>query len=129
MTGYLPTPTRSMPTQVKALRVILYVVASITLLYLAASIIVYADAREVGAAAGMPFFLGAIGAGLAALIKPGRLAVRIGVIVVEALWLLIAVGRIGQGDPTGIFTMILPIALLVLVNVKPTRQYFRRGPA
>jgi len=129
MTGYFPSPTRAMPTQVKVLRVILYVVGAATLLFLAAAIVVYPNAREVGQTAGMPFILGLAGAGLALLIKPGRLAVRIGIIIVEVFWLLIALGRLGQGDPTGVFAMILPIAMLILVNLAPVRRYFSRTQA
>lgn len=127
MSGYFGTPQRqTAPTQVRVARILLYVVAGGTLLLFTFAFLATDTPREAGAIAGVPILLGAAGLVLGLLVKPGRVAVRIGIIVLEACWLLVAVSRLAQGDVTGVVTMVLPIVLLVLVNAKPARTYFRR---
>lgn len=110
------------------MRVLLYVVAGLTFVMLIGVIPLSDSGEEVGQRAGLPFLLGLAGGVLALFIKPRRQGVRIGIIVVQALWLFVAVGRLVQGDPTGLVTMVLPIVVLVLVNAKPSRAFFRRPP-
>lgn len=130
MSGYLwPDAKRRMPAPVQAARVILLVVGGMCLLLFCGAVILTADAEEVGQIAGLPLILGAAGIVLAWQMKPNRLPIRVGVIVVEAAWLVVALGRLAQGDPTGVVAMVLPIVVLVLVNRASARRYFRSNKA
>lgn len=122
--GYNPVP-RSMPTPVKAARLILCIAAGLAVLLLAALAIAGFSAREMGTVAMAPLLFGAAGVVLAVLIRPGRWAVRIGIILVAGAWAVVSLGTIGRGDVSGIASMAVSIAVLALVNTRPARAYFR----
>jgi hypothetical protein len=117
----------AMPASVKAARVLLYALAGLALVLLSAVSIAGFSAGEIGALAGAPVLLGLAGAVLAAGLGPGRMQVRIGIVVVEAVWTLLAIGGVGQGDPTGLVTAVLTVAVLVLVNTRAARAYLHRS--
>jgi hypothetical protein len=46
------------------------------------------------------------------------------IVVIAAFWMLGALGSIGQGDPRGITGLILPIATLVALTRRSSRDFF-----
>lgn len=117
----------AMPASVKAARLLLYVLAGLALALLAAVAIAGFTAGEIGALAGAPVLLGLTGAVLAWRLGPGRVRVRVAIIVIEAVWTVLALGGAGQGDPTGLVTAVLTVAVLVLINTGGARAYCHRS--
>lgn len=48
------------------------------------------------------------------------------IVVVAVFWLLGALGSIGQGDPRGITGLILPVATLIALTRRSSRDFFLR---
>lgn len=116
---------RRTPGVITTARVLLYVLAAAAGIGLVSGF----TAVKSPYAAGLVF--GAEVPGIAALVlailmRPGRVWVRWAVVADCALYLWMAFGALDAGDPRGFAQMALPIALLVLVNVKTAREYFRR---
>ena len=112
------------PRTVTVTRVLLYLMAGLAVLLLAALALAGFTPGEMGAVAGVPLLLGAIGVVLATRIAAGKRVVRIWTIVLHVVWVLISIGGIGQGDPTSILMLLFSIAVLVLINTRSARSYF-----
>lgn len=113
------------PGVITATRVLLYILAA------AAAIGLISGLAEVRSAftAGLVFGAevpGIVALVLAVVMRPGRAWMRWAVVVDCAVYVLMAAGTLRAGSPLGFAQMALPIALLVLVNVKTGREYFRR---
>jgi hypothetical protein len=124
--GYVETDERVLPTSVRALRVLLYAGAAVSLLLTVGALTSgNLDAETAG------LLVWAVWPGFVALF----LARRIGaggrrrfwsIVVVAAAWVLGALGSIGNGDPRGITNLILPIAVLVALTRRTSRDFFLR---
>jgi hypothetical protein len=118
---------RRMPRSVRVARVLLYGMAGLAAAFLAALAVAGFQAGEIGALALIPLVFGVSGAVLGWRLGPGRHWVRVTIIVVEAIWSLLSLGVIGEGDPTGYVTLAAAIAVLVLINTRSARGYLARS--
>jgi hypothetical protein len=117
----------AMPRSVRAARLLLYGMAGLAAAFLGALAIAGFQAGEIGALAGIPLVLGLTGAVLAWRLGPGRLWVRVAIIVLEAAWSALSLGAIGEADPTGLVTLANALAVLVLINTRSARAYLGRS--
>lgn len=119
-----------MPNQVKTVRVLMFVVAGLTLLMtLAFLVTVGVTAAAIGAAVwfALP---GVISFVLALRIPRGGTALRRGIIALEVFYVLLALSAIGQGDPRGVVNLVLPAVILVLLFRADAKNHFAgRAPA
>ncbi|MGH2813370.1 MAG: hypothetical protein ACRDI1_11775 [Actinomycetota bacterium] len=120
-----------MPGPVKAIRILMFVVAGITFLTTLALLV----AEGVGAeSVGTGIWYTApavVTLALARRIPDGGTRLRRGIIALEIFYILLALGRIGQGDPRGLPNLIIPIVLLVLLFRSTVKSHFSgtRGAA
>ena len=119
------TDAGGMPSSLRAVRVLLYVTAALTALMTVAILLVAGtDAETLGAATwsalpGVAAFLLARGLHRGG-VRRWRLLVGL-----EVLFVLFALGALGQGDPRGLTGLALPIAVLVLAFRPAARDYMR----
>ncbi|GAA0569693.1 hypothetical protein [Actinomadura livida] len=113
-----------MPKQVKAVRVLMFVVAGLTfLMTLAFFVTVGVTAAAIGAA--IWFALpGALSVVLALRIPRGGTALRRGIIALEVFYVLLALSAIGQDDPRGVTNLVLPAVILVLLFRPDAKAHF-----
>jgi hypothetical protein len=125
-TPYVDRSDRILPTAVRALRVLLYVGGVITLLttfgYLASEGLTGATVGQAVWSA----WPGVAGLVIARKVHLGGRRRFWVIVVVAAFWILGALGAIGRGDPRGVTELILPIALLVALTRRSSRDYFLR---
>ncbi|MEU6041109.1 hypothetical protein ABZ801_37535 [Actinomadura sp. NPDC047616] len=117
----------AMPSPVRTVRILLYVAAFLTFMAALQGGLVVGGAEGAGVAVALS--LPAVASLVAAWAigrRPAR-RVRVGVIVLEVLYLFWQFGRIADGDPLGVMGVILPVAILILVNRSAARQYFSRA--
>ncbi|WP_067476991.1 hypothetical protein [Actinomadura hibisca] len=113
-----------MPKTVKAVRILMFVVAGITFVTtLAFMITVGVSAASFGAAV-WAVFPGVLSLVLALRIPQGSKGLRRGIIALEIFYILLSFSRLGQGDPRGLTNMVLPIAILILVFRSEVKEYF-----
>jgi hypothetical protein len=116
----------AVPVQVKAVRILLLVVAGFTVL----TLIGFLTSQQVTAsAAGVAVWASLPGA--AALVVALRLPrggrVRFWVVVaIAALLVLGGLGALGRGDPRGLTNLVLPGVILFLITRRPARDFFLR---
>lgn len=132
MTYYTAPARPALPTSLKAARVLCFVWFGLGALYIvaaAAKVVMYAEyltdalvAQMLGALtwALLPAVLALVG-GL--LTRGGRRASYVLVLVAGVLGVIGALSTIGAGSPTGVFSLLLPGALLVLVHRPAARAY------
>lgn len=116
-----------LPTPVKTVRVLLFVVAGFTLLLIVGALLAFGYTAELLGALAWDSWPGVVGFIVALKIKkPSRVKFWL-IIVVAAFDILNALSWLGEGDPRGFTTMILPILILVFVLRRSSRQYFHRS--
>jgi hypothetical protein len=113
-----------MPTPVKTVRVLLYILAGFTVL-LVVSALVYAGvtAELLGYLTwfswpGIAGFVVALRLG-----RPGPVKFWL-VVVISAVDIINALSRLGGGDPRGITSLVLPVLILVFLVRRSSRTYF-----
>ncbi|GAA4076370.1 alpha/beta hydrolase fold domain-containing protein [Actinomadura miaoliensis] len=117
----------AMPSPVRTVRILLYVAAFLTFMAALQGGLVVGGAEGAGVAVALSLpAVASLAAAWAIGRRPAR-RVRVGVIVLEVLYLFWQVGRITDGDPLGLVGVILPVAILILVNRAAARQYFSRA--
>jgi hypothetical protein len=47
------------------------------------------------------------------------------IVVVGVFWVLMGLGELGQGDPRGLTSLVIPVAILILVTRAPARGFLR----
>jgi hypothetical protein len=112
------------PGQVKAVRILLFVVAGLTVLTLIGFLLsgqVSAESAGLVIWASLPGVIGLVVA--LRLARGGRVRFWV-VVVVAALLVLGGLGALGRGDPRGITNLILPGVILFLVTRRPAREFF-----
>lgn len=125
--GEYGRPARSgMPGTVKAVRVLLFVVAGVTIL-VAAGAFAYAGGGAYAAGRATWVLLPGIASLVLALLIRRRGRVLFWCLVaLQVLYVLLAFGALGRGDPRGVTNLLFPIAILVLLLLPVSRAYFRR---
>ncbi|GAA4149565.1 hypothetical protein GCM10022416_45040 [Actinomadura keratinilytica] len=125
--GVWVTAQFAMPSPVRTVRILLCVAAFLTFMAALQGGLVVGGAEGVGVAVGLSLpAVASLAAAWAIARRPGR-KVRVGVIVLQVLYLFWQFGRIADGDPFGLVGAILPVAILILVNRSAARQYFSRA--
>jgi hypothetical protein len=115
-----------MPGQVKAVRILLFVVAGLTVLTLIGFLSsgqVTAESTGLVIWATLPGVIGVVVA--PRLARGGRVRFWV-VLLVAALLILGGLGALGRGDPRGITNLVLPGVILFLVTRRPARDFFLR---
>lgn len=131
LSGYLGShdaPVNTMPGTAKAIRVLLFVAAGLTLLVVVGTFL-YAGAASTAYTAGAALWVALPGIAslvLALLLRRGGRAIWACLLAVEILYILLALAGLGRGDPRGITNLLLPIVILVLLFQHSSRRYFRR---
>jgi hypothetical protein len=126
-TFQMPIPFR-MPIAVRLTRVLMFVVAGLTLVMLAGFLSVEGTGMRAVALAIGYALPAAAGLGFAVLIPRGYTWLRWSIIGLEVTYLLLAGVHLALGDPRAITTMILPTVILVLVTQPSARQFFHQEP-
>ncbi|GAB3242140.1 hypothetical protein [Kineosporia babensis] len=120
-------PPRVMPKSLRWVRGLLYAVGILGVL----SAVLYVALFETGAEE-----LGALTWGtwpsvvalfLARRVHRGNRKTFIWIVVIASVLIFMALGALGQGDPRGLTSLILPIAILILVNQRAAKSYLK-GP-
>jgi len=115
-----------MPTSVRTVRVLLYVGGAITLLTTLGFLVSEGfTAENIGQAIWVAW-PGTVGLVIARKVHTGGRRRYWLIVVVAAFWMLGALGSLGQGDPRGITGLILPIATLVALTRRTSRDFFYR---
>lgn len=114
----------SLPTPVKRVRMLLFVTAAITAIVIVGALLVGGFSAEILGALAWIAWPGVLGFVLALKIqKPSRVKFWL-IIVAAAALILNAFSLLGEGDPRGITTLILPVLTLVFVLKESSRRYF-----
>lgn len=116
---------------VKAVRILMFVVAGLTFLTTLAFLAADGLSADTIGAAIWSAAPGVVSLVLALRIPGGGPALRRGIIALEIIYILLALGRIGQGDPRGLPNLVIPIVLLVLLFRPAVKGHFSgtAGPA
>lgn len=111
------------PPTLRAVRVILYVVAAMSAIWSVALVIGYgATTENIGYA--IYQLLPAVASVIVARkIANGGRVVRRWIIGLQIVWIVFGLSRLGQGDPSGVLGLVLPITSLVLVTRRTAREY------
>jgi len=124
MSGYgAQLSPRVMPTSLRWARGLLYFAGAVSVLSAIGYIVGFgADAEELGG------LVWSTWPGVAALVLAYRMAgggrkLRIWTIVVCGFWIFMGLGNLGNGDPRGFTSMIIPIIIIVLVTRRSAREY------
>ncbi|MFW5420879.1 hypothetical protein J0910_30115 [Nocardiopsis sp. CNT-189] len=114
---------RPLPVPLKATRVLLFVFAAAVALQIIGGLIIGGITPEVLALLVWVALPGAIALALALRLPSGRRPLLIAIAVFLSLLLLMALGRIGAGEPQGLINLLLPTAMLVLVFRRSSRTF------
>jgi hypothetical protein len=126
MSGFLSDRAVPMPGQVTAVRVLLFVLAGLT----AVLVVAFLASQEVTAESVGRLLLVAlpvaVGLVVAVRIPRGGRVPFWSIVAISGLLVLVALAKLGGGDPTGLTSLVLPGAILVLVTRRPARDFFLR---
>jgi len=124
--SYQDSSDRVLPTAVRVVRVLLYLGGVITVLSVIG--LLTSDgfsAENIGQLIWIAW-PGVLGLVIARKLPNGGRRWFWLIVVVAAFWLLGALAAIGEGDPRGVTTLILPIATLIAVTRRSSRDFFLR---
>ncbi|MFJ6612024.1 Tox-REase-5 domain-containing protein [Streptomyces sp. NPDC091289] len=71
---------------------------------------------------------GVLAALLARHVRTGSTRVRWGVVAVQVWLILGGLGNLGDGSPDGLTQLVLPVLIIVLINRRGSREWFRLPP-
>ena len=114
---------RSLPAPLKAVRILLFVFAAAIALQIIGGLIISEVTPEVLALLIWVAVPGAIALTLGLRLPNGRRPLLIAIVTFLAFLLLMALGRIGAGEPQGLVNLLLPTAMLVLVLRRSSRAF------
>jgi len=118
-----------MPAPVRAAQVLMFVAAGITLVMTLAFVVsVGVSAASLGAALWI-VAPGVVSLVLALRIPRGGVGLRRGIIALEIFYILLAISRLGHGDPRGAVNLVFPIVVLVLLFRRDAKDHFAGTPA
>jgi hypothetical protein len=113
-----------MPKSVRAIRILMFVVAGLTFLTTLAFLAAVGASAETLGTAIWYTLPGVLSLVLALKIPHGGTRLRKGIIALEIVYILLSLGRLGQGDPQGLFNLVIPIVLLVLLFRPAAKDHF-----
>lgn len=120
---YWGTPSTSTPTSIRAAQVLMYVLGGLSIVLAITLVIVYGTGGPVFSAAFVQIVPGIASVWLAIYLRPGRKGVWWGAIGLQAIWLFFAIGRLGNGDASGVIGLIIPVVTLVLLIRRSAREH------
>ena len=126
MTAYLDTPRRTLPSSLKALRVLLLVGGVIGILATLGFLVSEGFSAETAGQATWSVWPSVAAIFLARGLENGRNGRFWGIVVVGVFWVLMGLAELGRGEPRGLTSIVIPIAILVLVTRRPARDFLRR---
>lgn len=116
---------QTVPSPVRAIRILLFIAAGLTLM-------TALDAwLRTGGAYGVGVALAVAVPGIVSLVAGRAVGIRpswrlwLAILVLEIFYLLWQLSRIGAGDPFGVLGIAFPIAMLILLCRASARRYFR----
>lgn len=116
-----------MPSQVKTIRVLMFVAAGWAVL-VAVAIFVAEGATAIAIGGALYVLIPATASFILALRIPrGGKPLRRGIIALEIVYALLALGSLAQGDPRGLPQLILPGLVLFLITRPQASEHFRRN--
>lgn len=118
-----------MPAPVRVAQVLMFVVAGITFLMTVAFV---GSVGVTAAALGAALWIvapGVVSLLLALRIPRGGVRLRRGIIALEIFYILLAISRLGNGDPRGLVNLVLPVVILVLLFRRDAKEHFSGAPA
>ncbi|TDD79607.1 hypothetical protein E1293_22950 [Actinomadura darangshiensis] len=113
-----------LPSSLRGARVLMFVVAGLSVVWSLAFLVGYGWTAENFGAVLLQLIPGGLSLFLALRLATGRRRVRTGVVALEIVWMLIALGRLGQGDATGVLGLLIPAVILILVTRRTARDHF-----
>ena len=119
---YWGTSSASTPTSIRAARVLMYVLGGLSCVLAVSLVIVYGTSGPVFSGAFVQLVPGLASIWLAIYLRPGRKGVWWSAIALQAVWLFFALGRLGNGDPSGIIGLIIPVVTLILLTRRSARE-------
>ncbi len=122
------TPTdRELPRSLAALRILLYVGGAIGILTTLGFLTAEGFSAENTGAAVWAVWPAVAAVFLARGLADGGRRQFWGIVVVGAVWVLIGLAELGRGEPRGLTSLVIPIAILVLVTRQSARDRLLRG--
>ncbi|WUH97432.1 hypothetical protein OHR68_28405 [Spirillospora sp. NBC_00431] len=119
------TRTTPLPSSLRAARVLMFVVAGLSVVWSLTFLAGYGWTAENFGVVLFQLVPGGLSLFLALRIAHGSRRVRTGVVALEIAWILIALGRLGQGDATGVLGLLIPAVILILVTRQTARTHFK----
>lgn len=101
----------------------MYVLGGLSCVLAISLVIVYGTSGPVLSGAVYQVVPGVASVWLAIYLRAGRKGVWWGAIALQAVWLFFALGRLGNGDPSGLIGLIIPVVTLVLLLRRSARDY------
>ena len=121
------TAPAPLPTSVKAIRVILWILVGAAGLLFVTVLALAGDAQQAGAASAWPLLVGISALVLALLSTRRSKRVWIGLLVFESIMVVLALGQATSTGGRSLGTFALHLAILVLVLRRSAREYYRGG--
>lgn len=125
--GYFEEPSGvvHLPASVRTVRVLMFITAGLTLVIIVTGLALYGVSPEVVGFLVWSSWPGVLEFVLALLIRrPSRVKFWL-IVVAAAFSILSSLAALGEGDPRGFTSQILPIVILVFLLRRSSRAYFR----
>jgi hypothetical protein len=117
-----------LPGPVRATQVLMFVTAGLTFaMTLAFLVSVGVTAASLGASLWI-VAPGVVSLVLAMRVPRGGVGLRRGIIALEIFYVLLALSRLGNGDPRGAVNLVLPVVVLILLFRRNTKDHFAGIP-
>lgn len=116
---------RSIPRTLGVVRVLMFAVAGLTIVTTAGFLLANGVSVVTLGYAAWGTWPGAASLVLALRVRHGGRWLRPSIVALQIAMVLLALARLGAGDPCGVPNLILPIVILVLVTRPSARAFFR----
>lgn len=122
--------TAVLPTPLRALRVVMFIFAALTLVTLVSAVAIDAfEADSFSASLGAATWTalpGALTLACGLRLHAGGRPLFWGILALQVFLVLSALAALGQGDPRGLGQLIFPVLMLILVLLPSSRAHLRR---
>jgi hypothetical protein len=115
-----------MPRSVRAVRVLMYVVAGLTAVLTLSTLITLGVGWTALIEVSWFALPGIVSFVLAWRIKKGGVGLRRWIIGLEIFYVVVSLTRLVSGDPRGLVNLVLPAVVLVLITRPAAKEYFRK---
>jgi hypothetical protein len=126
VSAYLGSQQRVLPQSLAAVRVLLYVGGVITLLTTLGFLVGLGVSAETAGRAIWAVWPGVAALFLARGLREGGAARFWAIVVVAAVWVFMGLAQLGRGEPRGLTSIVIPVAILILVTRPAARGYLLR---